>query len=258
MQNNLANKKDIRIIAGPCAIESQDQLEKVFSHIKKLGLSWVRAGAFKPRHSPHSFQGLGNDAINLLVEACEKFELNSISEVVDEQSLDVINDKVDAIQIGTRNMTNYSLLDKIGQVTSKNNKPVLFKRGMSAKLSELLSASDYITQYGNKNLVLCERGIRTFEDSTRFTLDISSVPVLHKQSSYSVCVDVSHAAGNSDLVSSLALAAVAAGADAVMIEVHPDPQNAKCDGAQQLSLRQFEDLFNKIKNLANSIGRQVY
>lgn len=196
MSIKLAEKNSITIIAGPCAIESQEQFTEVAKHIKNLGLKWIRGGAYKPRHSPHCFQGLGNEAIDILYDVSKDLGLNSITELVDQQSLQYAIDKIDAVQIGTRNMTNYSLLSYIGKQTTNTKKPVLFKRGMSAKISEYLSASDYITEAGNDNIVLCERGLRTFEDSTRFTLDISAVPVLHKQSRYPVCVDVSHAAGN--------------------------------------------------------------
>lgn len=257
MKNNLCEKSKVRIIAGPCAVENKKQITDVSKCLKDNGLSWIRAGAFKPRVSPHSFQGLGKRGVDILAECSKKSNLKIISEAVDEESLALLLDNVDAIQIGTRNMTNYSLLKKIGQVTKKSKKTVMLKRGMSSTISEWLNASEYIKGAGNSNIVLCERGIRTFQDSTRFTLDIAAVPVLHKQTNYAVCVDVSHAAGNSGLVPSLAKAAIASGADALMLEIHPNPKNAKCDGAQQLNLLQFEKLLKELRDVAGSLGKEV-
>lgn len=245
------------IIAGPCAIESYSQMNKICRVVSSLGLSWVRGGAYKPRLSPHSFQGLGDEGIKILKDASKKYNLKSITEVIDEHSLCLANKHIDAMQIGTRNMTNYSLLKSIGSKTAKNKKLICLKRGMSAKVSELLSATEYITEEGNNNILLCERGIRTFEDSTRFTLDISSVPVIHKQSKYPVCVDVSHAAGNSDLVSDLACAALASGTDAIMLEIHPNPKRAKCDGAQQLNMEQFKNLIDRLNVLAKALDKEL-
>ena len=185
------------IFAGPCSVESTEQFDTVAEGLSKMGLSWIRGGAFKPRTSPYS-----------LVEVLEH---------------------VDGIQIGTRNMANFELLKVIGKATEDSHQPVLFKRGMAATIDEWLSAVEYITQYGNPNVMLCERGIRTFENATRFTLDIAAVPVVHQRSMYPICVDVSHPAGQTALVGDLAKAAIAAGADALMIEVHPDPKTAKSD-----------------------------
>ena len=250
-------KNKVIVFAGPCAVENKTQIDSVCKQINKLRLSWVRAGAYKPRLSPHSFQGLGQRGLTMLKNAAVANNLWSVTEVIDEASLKQAIKNADAIQIGTRNMTNYSLLKLVGQATKKNKKMILFKRGMSAKISEWLSAAEYISDGGNKNIMLCERGLRTFEDSTRFTLDISAVPVLHKQSKYPVCVDVSHAAGNADLVPSLAKAAVAAGADAIMLEVHPNPKSAKCDGSQQLNLKQFSKLINELRELCSALGKEL-
>lgn len=258
MINKLTKKNAITIIAGPCAIEDANQLDNVCKTINSLGLSWVRGGAFKPRVSPHSFQGLGAYGYDILHNIANKYSLLSLSEVVDTHSLSLALDKkIDAVQIGTRNMTNYSLLKDVGKITNITQCPVLLKRGMSSTVSEWLSAVEYIKENGNNNITLCERGIRTFDNTTRFTLDISAVPVVHKQSNYPICVDVSHAAGNSDIVPSLALAAIASGADAIMIEVHPNPKSAKCDGPQQLNLEQFKRLVDKMQKIAGSLEKEL-
>lgn len=250
-------KNKILLIAGPCAVENDTQVKRVCKCLSSLGLSWIRGGAFKPRVSPHSFQGLGDKALNILFENAKRYNLKTITEVVDEQSLKLAIKKVNGIQIGTRNMSNFSLLKKVGEACAKEDKLVLFKRGMSAKISEWLSASEYIKAAGSRNIMLCERGIRTFEDATRFTLDISAVPVIHKQSRYPICVDVSHAAGNSSYIESLSMAAIASGADALMLEVHPSPKNAKSDGPQQLDLENFVKLYNKLNKLALSLGKEL-
>lgn len=258
MINNLVcAKNEIRIIAGPCAVEDDKQMDKICSCIASLGLKYVRGGAYKPRHSPHSFQGLGFDGIKILKSNCDKHNLYSVSEVVDKKSLLESKDNIDVLQIGTRNMTNYSLLTEVGHVTKNTEQAVIFKRGMSAKISEWLMACEYISMHGNGNIILCERGLRSFEDSTRFTLDISAVPVVHRQSLYPICVDVSHAAGNAWMVPDLAKAALAAGADAIMLETHPSPKEAKCDGSQQLDLESFKNLIFELQMLAKAIGKKI-
>lgn len=257
MRNNICEEGKVTLIAGPCSVESKEQMQAMCDCIKELGLSWVRGGAYKPRTSPHMFQGLGAKAIDILAEVSREYGLKSVSEVLDEDSLTFTIDKIDALQIGARNMTNFSFLKMCGKATKTNNMPILFKRGMSAKISEWLCATDYISEEGNNNIVLCERGVRTFEDSTRFTLDISAVPVIKKQSKYPICVDVSHATGASDLVPSMAKAAVAAGADAVMVEVHPNPSAAKSDGAQQLNLDEFKQLTQELKALTKAMGKEL-
>lgn len=251
MQNSVV------VFAGPCAVEDEEQVKQVCSCLKSLGLSWIRGGVFKPRLSPASFQGLGKNGLDILVSNAKSYGLKTITEVLDQDSLDVIYPAVDALQIGTRNMSNYSLLKAIGKKTADSKMPVLFKRGMSAKISEWLTASEYIKLAGNDNIILCERGVRTFEDSTRYTLDISAVPVVHKQSSHPVCVDVSHAAGNSCFVPDLARAAIAAGADALMLEIHPNPMSAKCDGMQQLNLDEFTQLIKELQVIAKSLGKKL-
>ncbi|MDO5329692.1 MAG: 3-deoxy-7-phosphoheptulonate synthase [Coriobacteriia bacterium] len=231
----------VKIFAGPCALESEEQINEVADVIKSLGLSWIRCGVYKPRISPHSFQGLGDSGLEILKD----IDLDIITEVTEPNQIEKVMDTCSAIQIGSRNMYNYALLKEIGKRTG--DFPILFKRGMSATISEYLSASEYISSAGNKNIMLCERGIRTFEDATRFTLDISAVPIIHKQTQYPICVDVSHAAGRSDLVPSMAKAAIASGADALMIEVHPNPMKALCDGPQQLNLEQFKVLIDELR-----------
>lgn len=257
MLNNLFDNKYLSIIAGPCALESQEQVEQVARCLKLLGLHFIRAGIFKPRVSPYSFQGLGKKGIGILSSVASYYKLKTVSEVTDNNSLQLLSYKVDILQIGTRNMTNYSLLKDIAKATEINHKPIIFKRGMSAKISEYLSTLEYLKVYGNENIILCERGIRTFEDSTRFTLDISAVPVIHSLCKYPVCVDVSHSSGNSKYVFDLAKAAVACGADCLMLEVHPNPKQAKCDGKQQLDLDSFKLLIEEIKPIAKAVGKTI-
>ena len=255
--NNITKKNKVRIIAGPCAVESQSQIDEFCSCMQDLGLEWLRGGAFKPRVNPHSFQGLGEKALHYLSLATKKYNLKCISEVVDINSLDSVIEYCDAVQIGTRNMSNFSLLKTIGEKTKNTQIPILLKRGMSSKITEWLLASEYIKEAGNNNIVLCERGIRTFEDTTRFTLDISAVAVVHRQSLMPVCVDVSHAAGNWYFVPELSRASLAVGADAIMIEVHPNPKSAKCDSSQQLDLKQFSTLVKDLRNIAQSFNKEI-
>lgn len=250
-------KGTITMLAGPCSIESEEQMELVGERLEKMGLTWIRGGAFKPRTSPYSFQGMGEEGLRIMAETGKRHGLSTLTEVVDSAHCEMVHSYVDALQIGTRNMANFSLLKKVGQTTSQSHKPVLFKRGMAATIDEWLSATEYLTMEGNPNVMLCERGLRTFETATRFTLDISAVPVIHKRSLFPICVDVSHPAGQVDLVPALAKASVAAGCDSLMIEVHPDPSKAKSDGPQQLTLDQFEQLFEELQQLAACIGKRI-
>lgn len=252
-----ARSDEIQIFAGPCSIESEEQFNEVAQCVADLGLSWIRGGAFKPRTNPHSFQGLGEEGLQIMQAAGKKHGLKTLTEVVDSAHCDLVHSYVDGLQIGTRNMANFSLLKNIGLVTAESHKMVLFKRGMAATISEWLAAAEYITMNGNDNVMMCERGLRTFETATRFTLDISAVPVVHKQSLFPVCVDVSHPAGVRDLVPSLSRAAVAAGCDALMIEVHPNPQEALSDGPQQLTPAQFKDLVTDLRELAAVFGKKI-
>ena len=248
---------EITIFAGPCSVESEEQFDEVAACIAGLGLRWIRGGAFKPRTNPHSFQGLGEDALKIMKGAGDKYGLMTLTEVMDSAHCAMVHSYVDGLQVGARNFQNFSLLKNIGQVTKDSHKMVLFKRGFAGTISEWLSATDYITMEGNDNVVLCERGLRTFETATRFTLDISAVPVVHKQSLYPVCVDVSHPAGVRDLVPALARAAVAVGADSLMIEVHPNPPAALSDGPQQLTPAQFEDLVAELRDIAAVFGMKI-
>ena len=248
---------EITIFAGPCSVESTQQFNEVAECISSLGLHWIRGGAFKPRTNPHSFQGLGKEALEIMSDAAKQWNLKTLTEVVDSEHCEMVHDYVDGLQIGTRNMANYSLLKNVGKVTAESHKMVLFKRGMAATIAEWQAAAEYITMSGNDNVVLCERGLRTFETATRFTLDISAVPVIHKQSRLPICVDVSHPAGQRDLVPALARAAVAVGCDSLMIEVHPDPHKALSDGPQQLTCDQFVNLIEDLQEIAAVLGKRI-
>lgn len=230
-------------IFGPCAIESRTQLEQVAEALVKTGCRLLRGGAYKPRTSPHRFQGLGLEGLQLMKEITEAFGLVSVVEVMDERTLQEALPYIDIIQIGARNMYNYPLLKAIGQI----DKPVILKRGLSATIEELKLAAEYILQAGNPNVILCERGIRTYETATRNTLDISAIPVLKNETHLPVIVDVSHAAGRKDILLPLARASMAAGADGIMAEVHPNPQFALSDANQQLSLEEFYAFMEGLK-----------
>ena len=225
------------MIAGPCSVETREQIIEVGSAVKEYGADILRGGAFKPRTSPYAFQGLKDDGIKLLLEAKKATNLPIITEIMDIRSLNVFED-VDIIQVGARNMQNFDLLKELG----KTKKPILLKRGLANTLQELLMSAEYIMSEGNENIILCERGIRTYETYTRNTLDLSAIPVLHELTHLPVVVDPSHATGRSTLVPSMAVAAAAAGADGIMVEVHNNPACAMCDGAQSLTPEQFRDL----------------
>lgn len=248
---------EITIFAGPCSVESAEQFDEVAECVAALGLTWIRGGAFKPRTNPHSFQGLGEDALKIMKASGEKHGLKTLTEVMDSAHCELVHSYVDGLQVGARNFQNFSLLKNIGKVTAESHKMVLYKRGFAGTIAEWLAATDYLTAEGNDNVVLCERGIRTFETATRFTLDISAVPVIHKQSLYPVCVDVSHPAGVRDLVPSLAKASIAAGCDSIMIEVHPNPPSALSDGPQQLTPAQFTDLVAELREIAAVFGKKI-
>ncbi len=250
-------KGTITLLAGPCSIEDAEQMEAVGEALQRAGLRWIRGGAFKPRTSPYSFQGLGEEGLRLINDVGRRYGLKTITEIVDTAHIDLVLRYVDALQIGTRNMANFELLKAIGQATAEKHQPILFKRGMAATIDEWLSAAEYLTMGGNPNVMLCERGLRTFETATRFTLDISAVPVIHKRSLLPICVDASHPAGQVDLVPALAKAAVAAGCDALMIEVHPNPAKAKSDGPQQLTIPQFEELLTELRLIAAAVGKTI-
>jgi 3-deoxy-7-phosphoheptulonate synthase len=245
--------KKVHVAAGPCAVENRVTLLDIAEKIKSAGATFLRGGAFKPRTSPYSFQGLGIEGLKYLKEAKERTGLPVISEIMDPRDIDVMIDYVDILQIGTRNMQNFKLLMEVGSV----DKPVLLKRGMSATIKELLMAAEYILSRGNEKVILCERGIRTFETATRNTLDLSAVPLLKSLSHLPVAVDPSHGVGKRDLVEPMAVAAVAAGADMLLIEVHTNPEEALSDGEQSLTPEQFKDMMEKISAVAKAVGREV-
>jgi 3-deoxy-7-phosphoheptulonate synthase len=247
----------VSIIAGPCSVESREQMREVAACLKELGIKVMRGGAYKPRTSPFSFQGLEEKGLELLREAADEYGLFVVTEVTDSAHAERVNEYADIIQIGTRNMANFSLLKKIGEVTAESHKPVVFKRGMAATIEEWLQATNYITMGGNENVILCERGIRTFETAYRFTLDITAVPVVKKLSLLPIIIDVSHPAGHSDLVPSISKAAVAVGADGIMIEVHPNPREALCDGPQSLDLDQFAALVAELRQVSQAVGTEL-
>jgi len=244
---------ELTMIAGPCSIESKDQLFKIAFHLKNSGVKIIRAGAFKFRTSPYSFQGLGYKGLELLKELKEETGLMIISEILDYHDLPEFEKVVDILQIGARNMHNINLLKAVGET----NKPVLLKRSYSATLKELLFSAEYILIGGNKNVILCERGIRTFSDYTRNTLDISIVPAIKQRSHLPVIVDPSHATGKRDLIIPVSLAAIAAGADGLMIEVHHTPELAYSDAEQAIRLEQFDDLMERAKKVAKAVGRKL-
>ena len=243
----------IVVMAGPCAVESEAQLMESAGAVKKAGASILRGGAFKPRTSPFSFQGLQKKGLEFLAKAKEKFGMPVVTEVVNPQDVELVASYVDILQIGSRNMQNFALLTEAG----KSGHPVVLKRGFSCTITEWLTAADYLLAEGNQQVILCERGIRTFEDSVRFSLDISAIPVLKKNSHLPVIVDPSHAAGHYTLVPAIAKAAVAAGADGLLIEVHPNPKEALVDGLQSLSTSDFTRLMAELRVIAKSVGRSI-
>lgn len=236
------------MIAGPCSVESLDQIIEVATAVKASGADILRGGAFKPRTSPYAFQGLKDEGIRLLLEAKKATGLPIITEIMNIRNLDLFAD-VDIIQVGARNMQNFDLLQELG----KTKKPILLKRGLANTLQELLMSAEYIMSEGNENIILCERGIRTYENCTRNTLDLSAVPVLHELSHLPVIVDPSHATGRAALVPSMAAAAAAAGADGIMVEVHNNPACAFCDGAQSLTPAQFDEVNRKVRQIREVI-----
>lgn len=236
------------MIAGPCSVESEEQIISVARAVKESGADILRGGAFKPRTSPYAFQGLRDEGIRLLLEAKKATHMPIITEIMTISALDLFSD-VDIIQVGARNMQNFDLLKELG----KTRKPILLKRGLANTLQELLMSAEYIMSEGNENVILCERGVRTFETYTRNTLDLSAVPVLHELSHLPVVVDPSHATGKARLVPPMAAAAAACGADGIMIEVHNDPARALCDGAQSLTPEQFDDVSRKVRAIREAV-----
>jgi 3-deoxy-7-phosphoheptulonate synthase len=245
--------KQLSIIAGPCAVEDRNQILDVAAGVKEAGATALRGGAFKPRTSPYSFQGLGEKGLEYLAEAREKTGLPIVTEVVTDSEVGLVCRYADVLQIGARNMQNYMLLKAVGE----QPKPVLLKRGMSASMEEFLLAAEYIINAGNKNVILCERGIRTFETYCRNTQALSIVPAIQRVSHLPIIVDPTHGTGHAYMVESMSLAAVAIGADGIIVEVHPDPEHALTDAAQQINVKQFMQLMNRVKRVAEAVDRNV-
>ena len=259
-ENSIVKIRDVKIgtdeiivMAGPCAVESEKQVMETAKAVKKAGAHILRGGAFKPRSSPYSFQGMGEEGLKLLAKARDVTGMPIVTEVMDTADVPLIADYADMLQIGTRNMQNFNLLRAVGKV----NKPVLLKRGLAATLSEFLMAAEYIMAEGNHNVVLCERGIRTFCTHTRNTLDLNIVPIIKKESHLPIIVDPSHGTGNYALVNPMSKASIAAGADGLMIEVHSNPEEATSDGDQSLTPKSFAQLMEELKPVAKAIGRRI-
>ncbi|KNY28685.1 bifunctional 3-deoxy-7-phosphoheptulonate synthase/chorismate mutase [Pseudobacteroides cellulosolvens] len=230
------------VIAGPCAVENFEYLDQVAKALKDNGVKLIRAGAYKPRTSPYDFQGLKEEGLKILHEVSNKYKLYSVTEVVDTRDVYLVQKYADVLQIGARNMQNFELLKEVGLT----NKPIILKRGMSASINELIYAAEYIALQGNRNIILCERGIRTFETKTRNTLDISSIPIIKRETHLPIIVDLSHSLGRKDIVNQLAKAVLAAGADGIMVEVHPKPELALSDSKQQLNIDEFRGMLSTI------------
>ncbi len=245
--------RDIPIIAGPCCVESEEQICTTAESVKKIGATVLRGGAYKPRTSPYSFQGLEEEGLLMLCEARKATGLPICTEVMRESNVQLVAKHADILQIGTRNMQNFDLLKAVGQV----DKPVMLKRGLASTIREWLMSAEYIMSQGNMNVILCERGIRTFETATRNTLDINAITVLKHETHLPVIVDPSHATGHWEYVEDMALAAVAAGADGIMVEVHPDPHHAWSDGSQSLTPEKFQDMMAKLRKVAEAVGRKI-
>ncbi len=244
---------EVVVVAGPCSVESEAQTIALAHEVKAAGARMLRGGAFKPRTSPYSFQGLGEQGLQILAKAREETGLPVVTEVMDTHEVDLVRKYADVLQIGTRNMQNYALLKKVGET----GHPVLLKRGLGSKLRDLLMSAEYIMSEGNTQVILCERGITTFEDATRNTTDINAIPVLKNWTHLPVMLDPSHATGNWQYVGSVAKAGIAAGADGLMIEVHNDPAHAMSDGPQSLTPKRFDDLMGQLSRLASAVDRQL-
>lgn len=253
VKDTVVGGNEVILMGGPCAVESESQMREAAKAVKAAGGKVLRGGVFKPRTSPYSFQGLGIEGLKYLAEAAAEYGLLTISEVVDEASLELMVDRVDILQIGSRNMQNFQLLKLIGEL----RKPVVLKRGLSATIEEWFSAAEYILAGGNSQVILCERGIRTYEPSTRNTLDLSAVALVRELTHLPIIVDPSHAAGRRDLIPSLAKGAIAGGADGLLIEMHPHPEEARSDGEQSLTPDQFNQLSEELVPIAKAVGRKL-
>ena len=244
---------DVAMVAGPCAVESREQAFQIAKHVKAAGVRLFRGGAYKPRTSPYSFQGLGEPGLKILAAVREEFGLGIVTEAIDNESLDLVEQYADVIQIGARNMQNFSLLKRAG----RSRKPVLLKRGMSATLDEFLMAAEYLMSEGNYNVILCERGVRTFSDYTRNTLDLSVVPAVQRRSHLPIVVDPSHGTGRRNKVLPLSRAAVAVGSNGLLVEVHHDPDHALSDGPQSILPEELEQLIREVRQIADVLGRAI-
>ena len=244
VQGDMIGDGEPTFVFGPCSVESKEQMERVAKNLSEKGLKYIRGGAFKPRTAPYEFQGLGIEGLKMMSEAAKKYGLRVVSEIMDAGDLEAALPYVDVIQIGARNMQNFSLLKALGHI----NKPVLLKRGLSATIEEFVNAAEYIAMHGNPNVMLCERGIRTYEKATRNTLDISAVPILKRETHLPVFVDITHSTGRKDILLPIAKAALAVGADGIMAEVHPNPMLALSDANQQMSLEEFDLFYKKLRN----------
>lgn len=245
--------KKIVVMAGPCAVESREQLFKAAEAVKKAGATFLRGGAYKPRTSPYCFQGLGEEGLKYLREAGDKYGLLVVTEVMDTRQVELVSKYADMLQIGARNTQNFDLLKECGM----SQKPVMLKRGISGSIQELLLSAEYILSKGNFKVLLCERGIRTFETATRNTVDINAIPVVKTESHLPILVDPSHGTGKKECIIPVARAGVAAGCDAIMVEVHPNPEEAKCDGPQALIPSEFVSLMDELRGIAKVIGREI-
>lgn len=253
VNNRILGDGVLQIIAGPCSVESKSQLFDIAGQLKEMGINFFRAGAYKPRSSPYAFQGLKEKGLELLSEVKKELEMSIVTEAKDTDTLIQVGEVADIIQIGARNMQNFSLLEKVGEL----KKPVFLKRGLASTIEDLLMSAEYIVSKGNFNVILCERGIRTFETATRNTLDLNAIPVIKQQSHLPIFVDPSHGIGMWDKVTPMALAAVAAGADGLMIEVHNKPEEALSDGFQSLTPKNFRELLKRLKPIAEAVNKEL-
>lgn len=244
---------ELAVFAGPCSVENEEQINESARLVAEHGATFLRGGAFKPRTSPYSFQGLGEEGLRIMREAADRHDLRMITEVMEPETIDLIGEYTDVFQVGARNMQNHSLLKALGEA----GKPVFLKRGMSATIKDWLMSAEYLIAHGNPDVILCERGIRTFETVTRNTLALSSVPVIKKKSHLPIVIDPSHGTGLRDKVIPMARAGVAAGADGIMVETHPDPPNALSDGPQSLYPDQFADMMKQVREIARVVGREI-
>jgi 3-deoxy-7-phosphoheptulonate synthase len=253
VNGNIIGGEELLIIAGPCSVESRDQIFDIAGQLKEMGIKFLRAGAYKPRSSPYAFQGLKEKGLEYLADVKKELGMNIVTEALNQNTIEAVSEVADIIQLGARNMQNFTLIEEIG----KTQKPILLKRGMSATVEELLLSAEYIVSQNNYNVILCERGIRTFETATRNTLDLNAIPVIKKHSHLPIIVDPSHGVGIWDKIPAMAMASVASGADGLIIEVHPNPEKAFSDGFQSLNPATFNSLLAKLQELAPIVNKKL-